>query len=52
MMMRLVEVMDLRLEFLDAAAVMRAGQFEAARGRRRAAIHVEIIPERRESRGR
>ena len=46
MMMRLVEMMDLRLEFLDAATVMRAGQFKAARGRRRAAKDVEEIPER------
>src|SRR6267143_6164550 len=43
--MRLVEMVDLRLEFLDAAAVIRAGEFEAARGRGRSAIDLEKIPE-------
>ena len=38
------DVMDLRLQFLDAFAALRPGQFKAARGRRRAgAINEEEI---------
>jgi len=33
---RLVEVMNLRLQFLDAAATVRAGQFKSACGGRTA----------------
>src|ERR1022692_14066 len=42
-MVRLVEVMDLRLKFLDAAAVICARQFKSARGRRRGAIDGKVI---------
>src|SRR5437867_10546236 len=45
MMVRLVQVMNLRLEFLDAPPRVGAGQLEPARGRVRAAINVEEIPE-------
>src|SRR6266851_5495102 len=50
--MGLVEVVDLRLEFLDAAAVISAGEFEAARGCGRSAINLEKIPESAEDRKR
>src|SRR5947209_3683227 len=43
--MRFVEMVDLRLEFLDAPAVISAGEFEAARGCGRSAINLEKIPE-------
>ena len=39
----LVEVIDLGLQFLDAAAAVRAGQFKSARGRWRGPINEEII---------
>ena len=45
---RLVEVMNLRLQFLDAAAAVRAGQFKSARGGRRGAIDEKIIQHRRQ----
>lgn len=44
-MMRLVEMMNLRLEFFDPFAVVSAGQLEAARGGGRTAIDVKEIPE-------
>src|SRR2546430_11667393 len=43
MMMRLVQVMDLRLQFFDAPAIVRARQLEPARGRRRRAVHQKEI---------
>ena len=43
MMMRFVQVMDLRLEFFDAATVVSAGQFKSARGRRHGAIDQKEI---------
>jgi hypothetical protein len=48
-MMRLVQMMDLRLKFLDAFTVVRARQFKSARGRRRGAIDQEKIENRRNS---
>src|SRR5262245_9231909 len=42
-MMGLIEMMNLCLESFDQTAVMGAGQFKAARGGRRAAIHDEEI---------
>ena len=48
--MRLVEVMNFRLQFLDAAAVVRAGQFKpAGQGRCRSAIDEKEIKQRRDS---
>jgi len=41
-MTRVVEVMNLRFEFLDAATALRTGQFKPAR--RRVPEHVEEIP--------
>src|ERR1035441_2177396 len=49
MVMRLVEVMNLGLKLLDAAAVERPRQFKAARRRGCRAIDCEIIEERREA---
>src|SRR2546430_17729830 len=46
MMMRLVQVMDLRLQFFDAPAIVRARQLEPARGRRRRAVHQKEIKQR------
>ena len=47
MVVGVVEVMDLRLKFLDAFAAPRAGQFETARGGRRGgAINKEEIKQR------
>src|SRR5437870_5754927 len=43
MMVRFIQMMDLRLQFLDSAAVVRARQFEAPRGRGRSAINPEKI---------
>ena len=40
---RFVQVMDLRLEFLDAFAVLRAGQFKTACRRGLVAINKKII---------
>jgi len=45
-MMRLVEVMDLGLQFPDATAVMRAGQLKTAGGRRGSAIDEKEIEQR------
>ncbi len=44
-MMCLVEMVDLGLEFLDAFAILRAGQLESARGGRCAAINIKKLPE-------
>ena len=44
--MRLVEVMDLGLQFPDATAVMRAGQLKTAGGRRGSAIDEKEIEQR------
>src|SRR5215471_10631299 len=41
-----VEMMDLSLEFLDSAPVMRAWQLEPARRRGRSPINIEVIPDR------
>src|SRR5579859_2043797 len=49
MMVRLVQVMDLRLQFLDPLAAPRPRQFKPPRGRRRGAIHEHIIKHRRET---
>jgi len=49
MMIGVVEMMDLRLKFLDALAALRAGQFKPARGRRRGAIDEKEIKHRRQS---
>src|SRR5947207_523833 len=46
MMVRFVEVMDLRLEFLDATAIRCAGQFESAGGGRRRAVDEKEIDNR------
>ena len=43
MMMRFVQVMDLRLKFLDAATVVGARQFKSACGRRHGAIDEKEI---------
>src|SRR5205823_9882359 len=43
MMMRFVQVMDLRLEFLDAATIVRTRQLEATRGGRGGAIYQKEI---------
>src|SRR5439155_16216000 len=43
MMMRFIQVMDLRLEFLDAATVVSARQFEATRGGWRDTINQKEI---------
>src|ERR1043165_10224828 len=48
-MMRFVEMMNLGLQFLDAPAIVRAGQLESARGRRGGSIDIEIIPKRAEA---
>src|SRR5947207_15282585 len=48
MMVRFVEMVNLRLQFLDTTAGVGAGKFEATRGRVRAAIDIEKIPERAE----
>src|SRR5262249_44921483 len=45
-MMGLVEMVNLGLKILDAAAIHGAGQFEAACRRRRTAVDVEEIPKR------
>ena len=45
-MMRLVQMMNFGLEILDATAVHRAGQFEAARGGRRVAINENVVAHR------
>lgn len=47
--MRLIEMMNLSLEFLDAAAVLRARKFEAASGRSRTAVVIEVVPDGTES---
>src|SRR4051794_8979883 len=49
MMMRFVEMVNLRLEFLNAPPGMGTGQFEATSGRITATINVEEIPERSEA---
>ena len=46
MVVRLVEMMYLRLEFLDPAPIIRARQLEAARGRRGGAIDQKEIEQR------
>src|SRR5262249_23684628 len=45
MMVRLVQMMNLRGQFFDPPPVMGAGQFESARARSGAAIDGEKIPE-------
>ena len=50
MVVGVVEVMDLRLKFLDAFAASRAGQLESARDRRRGgAIDEKEIQQRRDA---
>lgn len=48
MMVRLVQVMNLRLQLLDAPARVGSGQFKSPRGGRQLAIDLEKIPDRGE----
>src|SRR5262249_13914199 len=48
MVMRFIEVMNLRFQLLDPPAAVSAWQFEAAGGRPGAAIDIEVVPKRRE----
>src|SRR5262245_44187870 len=43
--LRVVEMVNLGLQFLDTLSVERAGEFESTRSRWRTAIDVEEIPE-------
>ena len=49
MMVRLIEMMNLGLELLDAVAVVSARQFKSARGGGRGAINRKVVEQRRES---
>src|SRR6476659_2100076 len=43
-MMRVIQIMDLGFQLFHAALVESAREFEAASGRRRAAVYPKIIP--------